>query len=112
MNKTHNRKKALKKQQRAAKRQASLAQPRPSQALEDVPEVIVAVEKTALSLEDFLALPALATLPVDRLTTFYEAGIQSLAAFASWSEKDLLGLKGIGPATIKKLREQGIALAS
>lgn len=45
-----------------------------------------------------------------RLETFYEEGIKSAKDFASWTEKELLELKGIGPATIKQLKELGIKL--
>ena len=40
--------------------------------------------------------------------TFYDEGIKSAADFKNWTEKELLALKGIGPATIKKLKENGI----
>ena len=39
---------------------------------------------------------------------FYDEGIRSVADFAKWTEKELLALKGIGPATIKKLKELGV----
>ncbi|MGU7933636.1 helix-hairpin-helix domain-containing protein, partial [Streptococcus suis] len=39
-----------------------------------------------------------------------EAGIQSVTDFANHTEKELLALKGIGPATIKQLKEKGIEL--
>ena len=45
-----------------------------------------------------------------RLETFYEEGIKSAKDFAKWTEKELLALKGIGPATIKQLKELGIKL--
>ena len=88
-------------------------------AVEQVREVVAEVTSSAASLEDFLALPELEdflALPelegiaAARLETFYEAGIQSVADFASHTEKDLLALKGIGPATIKQLKEKGIEL--
>lgn len=43
-----------------------------------------------------------------RLETFYAEGIQSAKDFANWTEKELLALKGIGPATIKQLKEFGV----
>ncbi|MGT2802757.1 helix-hairpin-helix domain-containing protein [Streptococcus henryi] len=43
-----------------------------------------------------------------RLEAFYEQGIKSAKDFANWTEKELLTLKGIGPATIKQLKEFGI----
>ncbi|WP_238601455.1 helix-hairpin-helix domain-containing protein, partial [Streptococcus suis] len=68
------------------------------------------VTSSATSLEDFLALPELEGIAAARLETFYEAGIQSVADFANHTEKELLALKGIGPATIKQLKEKGIEL--
>ena len=73
-------------------------------------EVVAEGTSSAASLEDFLALPELEGIAAARLETFYEAGIQSVADFASHTEKDLLALKGIGPATIKQLKEKGIVL--
>ena len=79
-------------------------------AVEQVKEVVTEVTSSAASLEDFLALPELEGIAAARLETFYEAGIQSVADFASHTEKDLVALKGIGPATIKQLKEKGIEL--
>ena len=47
-------------------------------------------------------------LPLDRAKTFYDEGIKSASDFKNWTEKELLALKGIDPATIKKLKENGI----
>lgn len=58
--------------------------------------------KLTTSVEDF------GGLPLDRAKTFYDEGIKSAADFKNWTEKELLALKGIGPATIKKLKENGI----
>ena len=63
-------------------------------------------QKVATSVEDFAA--NLEGLSVDRAKTFYDEGIKSAADFKNWTEKELLALKGIGPATIKKLKENGI----
>jgi len=79
-------------------------------AVEQVKEVVAEGTSSAASLEDFLALPELEGIAAARLETIYEAGIQSVADFASHTEKDLLALKGIGPATIKQLKEKGIEL--
>jgi len=62
--------------------------------------------KLTTSVEDFAA--DLGGLPLDRAKTFYDEGIKSAADFKNWTEKELLALKGIGPATIKKLKENGI----
>lgn len=79
-------------------------------AVEQVKEVVAEVTSSATSLEDFLALPDLEGIAAARLETFYQAGIQSVADFANHTEKELLALKGIGPATIKQLKEKGIEL--
>lgn len=103
MTKKVNRKKLLRKQWKDANRQSKVgSEVKEVNSQESIPAV-------ATSLEDFLALPELAGLPAERLKTFYEEGIQSVADFANWTEKDLLALKGIGPATLKKLAEQGIS---
>lgn len=79
-------------------------------AVEQVKEVVAEVTSSATSLEDFLALPELEGIAAARLETFYQAGIQTVADFANHTEKELLALKGIGPATIKQLKEKGIDL--
>lgn len=73
-----------------------------------VEKVKETVSSSTISLEDFVTLPELKGLAVARLETFYKAGIQSIVDFASYTEKELLALKGIGPATIKQLNEKGI----
>ncbi|HEM4732936.1 TPA: helix-hairpin-helix domain-containing protein [Streptococcus suis] len=120
-----NRKKQLKKQLADLKRagRAGLATAREAvetvvektetvveQAVEQVKEIVAEVTSSATSLEDFLALPDLEGIAAARLETFYQAGIQSVADFANHTEKELLALKGIGPATIKQLKEKGIDL--
>ena len=58
------------------------------------------VQKTTGSVEDFAE--SLGGLSLER------AKIKSVADFKNWTEKELLTLKGIGPATIKKLKENGV----
>lgn len=71
----------------------------------DVTETVTSqVEKAEHSLKE------IAGLSEARLKTFYDEGIKKVADFAKWSEKELLALKGIGPATIKILKEHGIDL--
>ncbi|MBY5035516.1 helix-hairpin-helix domain-containing protein [Streptococcus gallolyticus] len=79
-------------------------------AVEQVKEKVAEVTSSPNSLEDFLALSELEGIAAARLETFYESGIQSVVDFAQHTEKELLALKGIGPATIKQLKEKGIAL--
>ena len=64
------------------------------------------VQKTTGSVEDFAE--SLGGLSLERAKTFYDEGIKSVADFKNWTEKELLTLKGIGPATIKKLKENGV----
>ena len=63
-------------------------------------------QKVTSSVEEFAA--NLGGLSVDRAKTFYDEGIKSASDFKNWTEKELLALKGIGPATINKLKENGI----
>ena len=69
-------------------------------------EQVVKTTKTTGSVEDFA--DSLGGLSLERAKTFYDEGIKSVADFKNWTEKELLTLKGIGPATIKKLKENGV----
>lgn len=113
-----NRKKALKREWAKLKKASrerlgqvvDVAETVVDKAVEQVKEVVADIQgQSATSLEEFQALSELEGLPASRLETFYQAGIQSVADFAIWTEKDLLALKGIGAATIKQLKEKGIA---
>lgn len=68
------------------------------------------VSKATLSLEEFSAISAVADIRSNLVETLYNEGIRSLADFANVTEKELLALKGIGPATVKKLKENGVTL--
>lgn len=105
MAKTINRKKLLRKQWKDANRRSGQL----TESVQEQSVVLPQSDEQAVSLEDFLALPELSGLPVERLKTFYEEGIRTSNDFANWTEKELLALKGIGPATLKKLVDQGIA---
>ncbi|HEL2045914.1 TPA: helix-hairpin-helix domain-containing protein [Streptococcus suis] len=116
-----NRKKQLKKQLADLKRAGRVGVATAREAVETVAhkteavvekvvEQVKEVTSSATSLEAFLALPELEGIAAARLETFYQAGIQSVADFANHTEKELLALKGIGPATIKQLKEKGIDL--
>ena len=76
------------------------------EAPKKVEKATKAVEQVASSVEEFAA--SLEGVALDRAQTFYDEGIRSVADFANWTEKELLALKGIGPATIKKLQELGV----
>ncbi|MGT2829983.1 helix-hairpin-helix domain-containing protein [Streptococcus hillyeri] len=105
-----NRKKALKHQM---KRQGLLKTTAP---VVNVAETALTKEKSApvskatLSLEEFSAISAVADIRSNLVETLYNEGIRSLADFANVTEKELLALKGIGPATVKKLKENGVTL--
>ena len=45
---------------------------------------------------------------MDYARIFVTNGICTSADFKDWTEKEVLALKGIGPATVKKLKENGI----
>jgi len=77
-----------------------------NKVVEETKKVVKQAEHAASEAEDFAA--DLGGLPLDRAKTFYDEGIKSAADFKNWTEKELLALKGIGPATIKKLKENGI----
>lgn len=106
INVVKNRKKALKHQ---LKRQNFLNRANAAQ-VEAVVEVAPkpVVSKGELSLDEFAATDALAGIRANLVETLYNSGITSPADFSNWTEKALLDLKGIGPATIKKLQENGV----
>lgn len=69
-----------------------------------------AVQSAAiLSLEEFSALGAVEGIRANLIATLYQAGIQSMVDFKQKTKEDLLALKGIGPATVKKLEENGVS---
>lgn len=45
---------------------------------------------------------------MDLVHIFIENGIRTSSDFKKWTEKEVLALKGIGPVTVKKLKENGI----
>ena len=62
-----------------------------------------------LSLEAFSELPEVEGLRSNLVETLYNEGLTSAAAFAGVTEEDVLALKGVGPATVKKLKENGVS---
>lgn len=62
-----------------------------------------------LSLEAFSELPEVEGLRSNLVETLYNAGLTSAAAFANVTEEEVLALKGVGPATVKKLKENGVS---
>lgn len=72
----------------------------------------VAEEKVVakdLSLEAFSELPEVEGLRSNLVETLYNEGLTSVAAFAGVTEEEVLALKGVGPATVKKLKENGVS---
>lgn len=108
MAKIVSRKKQLRNQIRRQNKQNGLAAVSKVAAVAEkaVEKTEAVVEKTVATVEEFAA--SLDGLALDRAQTFYDEGIKSVADFANWTEKELLALKGIGPATIKKLQENGV----
>ena len=96
-------KKVVKRAEQPASAAGKAVSKKVGQAVEATKEQ---AQKVANSVEDFAA--NLGGLPLDRAKTFYDEGIKSASDFKNWTEKELLALKGIGPATIKKLKESGI----
>lgn len=96
-------KKVVKRAEQSASEAGKAVSKKVEQAVEATKEQ---AQKVVNSVEDFAA--NLGGLPLDRAKTFYDEGIKSASDFKKWTEKELLALKGIGPATIKKLKENGI----
>ena len=96
-------KKVVKRAEQSASEAGKAVSKKVEQAVEATKEQ---AQKVANSVEDFAA--NLGGLPLDRAKTFYDEEIKSASDFKNWTEKELLALKGIGPATIKKLKENGI----
>lgn len=62
-----------------------------------------------LSLEAFKELPEIDGLRSNLVETLNNEGLTSAAAFATVTEEEVLALKGVGPATVKKLKENGVS---
>ena len=63
----------------------------------------------AHTLEAFKALPQVADIRPNLVETLYKAGLNSVHAFENWTEKEVLALKGIGKATVEKLKINGVS---
>ena len=87
--------------------------PVPTVAPQSVAETkTVAKEEVAdkdLSLEAFAELPEVEGLRSNLVETLYNEGLTSVEAFATVTEEEVLALKGVGPATVKKLKENGVS---
>ena len=67
------------------------------------------VVATDLSLEAFAELSEVEGLRSNLVETLYNEGLTSAEAFATVTEEEVLALKGVGPATVKKLKENGVS---
>ena len=67
------------------------------------------VVATDLSLDAFAELPEVEGLRSNLVETLYNEGLTSVEAFATVTEEEVLALKGVGPATVKKLKENGVS---
>ena len=67
------------------------------------------VATTDLSLEAFSELPEVEGLRSNLVETLYNEGLTSVEAFSTVTEEEVLALKGVGPATVKKLKENGVS---
>ena len=67
------------------------------------------VVATDLSLEAFAELSEVEGLRSNLVETLYNEGLTSVQAFATVTEEEVLALKGVGPATVKKLKENGVS---
>ena len=59
--------------------------------------------------ESIAELPEVDGLRSNLVETLYNEGLTSVAAFATVTEEEVLALKGVGPATVKKLKENGVS---
>ena len=69
----------------------------------------IVVSKATLSLEEFSAISAVEGIRPKLIETLYNEGIKSVSDFKNFTEKDVLAFKGVGPATVNKLKENGVA---
>lgn len=56
----------------------------------------------------FMSEEKMKGIRMDLVRIFVENGIRTSSDFKKWTEKEVLDLKGIGPVTVKKLKENGI----
>ena len=113
MAKVKNKKKAfkhrLKKQGLFNNLKAPVPPVAPQAVAETQPVAKEEVVAKDLSLEAFSELPEVEGLRSNLVETLYNEGLTSSAAFAGVTEEEVLALKGVGPATVKKLKENGVS---
>lgn len=111
MSKKKNRKKALKlqmKRQGLLKGQAVQATGATEPVATKKPAQTQAQVKSAPKAEQ---VDVFAGLSAAKQASLEEAGFKSQADFSKASEKDVLAVKGIGPAAITSLKENGVVFA-
>lgn len=113
MAKVKNKKKAfkhrLKKQGLFNNLKAPVPPVAPQAVAETQPVAKEEVVAKDLSLEAFSELPEVEGLRSNLVETLYNEGLTSAVAFAGVTEEEVLALKGVGPATVKKLKENGVS---
>ena len=113
MAKVKNKKKAfkhrLKKQGLFNNLKAPVPPVAPQAVAETQPVAKEEVVAKDLSLEAFSELPEVEGLRSNLVETLYNEGLTSAEAFATVTEEEVLALKGVGPATVKKLKENGVS---
>ena len=113
MAKVKNKKKAFKHRLKKQGLFNDLKAPVPPVAPQPLAETkTVAKEEVAakdLSLETFAELPEVEGLRSNLVETLYNEGLTSVEPFATVTEEEVLALKGVGPATVKKLKENGVS---
>lgn len=113
MAKVKNKKKAfkhrLKKQGLFNNLKAPVPPVAPQAVAETQPVAKEEVVAKDLSLEAFSELPEVEGLRSNLVETLYNEGLTSAAAFSGVTEEEVLALKGVGPATVKKLKENGVS---
>lgn len=113
MAKVKNKKKAFKHRLKKQGLFNNLKAPVPPVAPQAIAETQPVAEEEVvakdLSLEAFSELPEVEGLRSNLVETLYNEGLTSVAAFAGVTEEEVLALKGVGPATVKKLKENGVS---
>lgn len=109
MAKVKNKKKAFKHRLKKQGLFNNLKAPVPPVAPQAVAETKEEVVAKDLSLEAFSELPEVEGLRSNLVETLYNEGLTSAAAFAGVTEEEVLALKGVGPATVKRLKENGVS---
>ena len=112
MAKVKNKKKAFKhrlKKQGLFNNVKAPVPPVPPVAPQPVAETKTVAKEEVAAKEAFAELPEVEGLRSNLVETLYNEGLTSAEAFATVTEEEVLALKGVGPATVKKLKENGVS---